>query len=181
MRATAVPVSTSPASTGSTTITRLIDIKKPPDEDNVRPSHRHDGVGVRSPIGWVVAASLGVLLWHGGYRSGGQLLLTGIAVACIALVRPRPGLRVLLDPLVGGLALAAAANLASLAWHGHRWAPALAVVSVAVITAWGLAAGPRLAHPLVLAELGVGLACATAGLAGLLLHSRPLAERIDGI
>src|SRR5256885_1229027 len=81
------------ASTGSTTITRLIDIKKPPDEDNVRPSHRHDGVGVRSPIGWVVAASLGVLLWHGGYRSGGQLLLTGIAVACIALVRPRPGLR----------------------------------------------------------------------------------------
>ncbi len=122
-----------------------------------------------------------MLLWHGGYRSGGQMLLAGIAVACIVLVRPRPGLRVLLDPLVGGLALAAAANLASLAWHGHGWAPALAVVAVAVITAWGFAAGPRLAHHLVLAELGVGLACATAGLAGLLLHSRPLAERIDGI
>src|SRR3954452_6836394 len=99
MRATAVPVSSRPASTGSTTRTRLIDIKRPPNEDNVRASHRQDGLGFRSPIGMVVAASLGVALWHGGYRSGGQLLLAAVAIACIATVRPRPRLDVLRDPL----------------------------------------------------------------------------------
>jgi O-antigen ligase len=50
-----------------------------------------------------------------------------------------------------------------------------------VIACWASAAGPRLGQHVVMAEAGVGLACATAGLAGLLLHSRPLAERIDGI
>src|SRR5262249_18438355 len=111
MRATAVPVSTSPASSGSTTITRLIDIKRPQDEDNVPAAHRQDGEGWMSPIGMVVLASLGVLLWHGGYRSGGQWLLAAVAAGCILAVRPRPDRRVLLDPLVAGLAIIAAANL----------------------------------------------------------------------
>jgi len=134
-----------------------------------------------SPIGMVALASLGVLLWHGGYHSGGQWLLAAIAVGCVVAVRPRPDRRVLLDPLVAGLAIVAAANLVSLVWHGSGAAPALAAVAIVVITAWAWAAGPRLGRHLALAELAVGLACATAGIAGLLLHSRPLAERIAGI
>ena len=129
----------------------------------------------------MIAASLGVTLWHGGYRTAGQLVLAAVAVTCVAAVRPRPGLRVLRDPLVAGLAAVAAANIASLASHGTGWGPAAAAAAVAAITAWASVAGPRLGQHVLLAEVAVGLACATAGLAGLLLHSRPLAERIDGI
>jgi hypothetical protein len=129
----------------------------------------------------VIAASLGVALWHGGYRTAGQLLLVAAAIACVAVVRPRPRADALRDPLLAGLAAAAVANLASLAWNGSGTAPALAAVAVGVIACWASAAGPRLGQHVVMAEAGVGLACATAGLAGLLLHSRPLAERIDGI
>ena len=127
------------------------------------------------------AASVGVALWHGGYRTGGQLLIAAAAVACVAVARPRPRIGALRDPLLGGLAAAAAANLASLAWNGSGTAPALAAVAVAVIALWASAAGPRLGQHVVMAEAGIGLACATAGVAGLLVHSRPLAERIDGI
>src|SRR3954467_4180843 len=141
MCATAVPVSMSPSRTGSATTMRLIDIKRPPDDDNVRPSHRHDGEEFRSPIGMVVAASLGVVLWHGGYRTGGQLLLAAVAAACVVAVRPRPGPRDLREPVVAGLALTAAANLLSLAWHGSGAAPAVAAVSVAVIAAGGCGVG----------------------------------------
>lgn len=129
----------------------------------------------------VVAASLGVALWHGGYRSGGQLLLAAVAIACIAAVRPRPRLDVVRDPLIAGLAVAAAANLLSLAWHGRGAAPAAAAAAVAVIAAWASVAGPRLARLVLAAELAVGLACATAGLAGVLFDTRPLAEPIAGI
>ncbi|HET6848645.1 MAG TPA: O-antigen ligase family protein [Gaiellales bacterium] len=129
----------------------------------------------------MITASVGVALWHGGYRAGGQLLLAAAAIACVAVVRPRPRPAALRDPLLAGLAAAAAANLASLAWNGTGTAPALAAVAVAVIACWGSAAGPRLGQHVVIATAGVGLACATAGLAGLVLHSRPLAERIDGI
>jgi O-antigen ligase len=160
---------------------RLIDIKRPPNDDSVRKDHRHDPTHLLSPIGMVVLASIGVLLWHGGYRSGGQLLLAAVAAACVALVRPRPRLGVLRDPLVAGLSLAALANVASLLWHGRGGAPALAALAVAVITAWAAVAGPRLGEHVLVAELAVGLTCATAGIAGLLAHSRPLAERIAGI
>jgi O-antigen ligase len=100
----------------------------------------------------------------------------------VAAVRPLPRATVLRDPLVAGLTLVAAANLASLAWHHDvdGVAPALAAVAVAVVA--GLAArDARRAVAFPVAVVAIGLASATAGIAGVVLHTRPLAERIDGL
>jgi O-antigen ligase len=129
----------------------------------------------------VVTASLGVLLWHGGYRSPAQLLLAAVALAALLAVRPRRA--ALHDPVPVGLALMAAANLASLLWHRDRGsiAPALAVTAVAVVTAICAGRVAELRDRLGLIVLGLGLTVATAGIAGLALHQQPLAERIAGV
>src|SRR6478672_7039563 len=161
MRATAVPVTANPTSTGTTTIQREMDIKRPPKTESGQTSHRHPQVPWRSPIVVVIAPAFGVALWHGGFTRGGQLAFAAIAVAGVAWFRPRP--QAVDVALVGGLTASALANLASLAWHqGDSSAAALAATALQLLVA-------------------LGLATASAGLAGLALRSPPLAERIAGL
>ncbi len=90
MRATAEPVTANPTSTGTTTIQREMDIKRPPKTESGQTSHRHPQVPGWSPIVVVIAPAFGVALWHGGFTRGGQLAIAAIAVAGVAWFRPRP-------------------------------------------------------------------------------------------
>jgi putative inorganic carbon (hco3(-)) transporter len=128
-----------------------------------------------------MAAALGLVLWHGGYRAPAQVVLAVVAAAGTLLVRPRS--LPLRSILWLGLAVAAAASLASLAWHHDRTsvAPALAVTGVVVIVAAATTVRPLLDRFLPVVVLGLGMTVATAGLAGLVLRAEPLAERIDGV
>src|SRR6478735_5523603 len=170
MRATAEPVTANPTSTGTTTIQREMDIKRPPKTESGQTSHRHPQVPWRSPIVVVIAPAFGIALWHGGFTRGGQLAIAAIAVAGVAGFRPRP--KAVSVALVGGLAAVALANLASLAWNrgDSSTAAALAAAALPLLVVLSAAARPAL-----------GLAIATAGLAGLALRSPPLAERIAGV
>src|SRR6478752_4475614 len=182
MRATAEPVTASPTSTGTTTIQREMDIKRPPKTqiESGQASHRHPQVPWRSPILVVIAPAFGVALWHGGFTRGGQLAFAAIAVAGVAWFRPRP--QAVDVALVGGLTASALANLASLAWHqGDSSAAALAATALPLLVVLGAAARPALVRWLPLIVLALGLATASAGLAGLALRSPPLAERIAGL
>src|SRR6478672_8118807 len=183
MRATAEPVTASPTSTGTTTIQREMDIKRPPKTqiESGQASHRHPQVPWRSPILVVIAPAFGVALWHGGFTRGGQLAFAAIALAGAAWFRPRP--QAVDVALVGGLAAVALANLASLAWNrgDSSTAAALAATALPLLVALGAAARPALLRWLPLIVLALGLATATAGLAGLALRSPPLAERIAGV
>ena len=129
----------------------------------------------------VIAPAFGVALWHGGFTRGGQLAFAAIAVAGAAWFRPRP--QAVDVALVGGLAAVALANLASLAWNrgDSSTAAALAATALPLLVALGAAARPALLRWLPLIVLALGLATATAGLAGLALRSPPLAERIAGV
>jgi O-antigen ligase len=131
----------------------------------------------------VIAPAFGVALWHGGFTRGGQLAFAAIAVAGVAWFRPRPRPQAVAVALVGGLAAAAQANLASLAWNrgDSSTAAALAAVALPLLVVLGAAARPALVRWLPLIVLALGLATATAGLAGLALRSPPLAERIAGV
>ena len=135
----------------------------------------------RSPILVVIAPAFGVALWHGGFTRGGQLAFAAIAVAGVAWFRPRP--QAMDVALVGGLTAAALANLASLAWHqgDSSAAAALAATALPLLVVLGAAARPALVRWLPLIVLALGLATASAGLAGLALRSPPLAERIAGV
>src|SRR6476620_6404280 len=183
MRATAEPVTASPTSTGTTTIQREMDIKRPPKTqiESGQASHRHPQVPWRSPILVVIAPAFGVALWHGGFTRGGQLAFAAIAVAGVAWFRPRP--QAVDVALVGGLTASALANLASLAWHqgDSSAAAALAATALPLLVALGAAARPALVRWLPVIVPALGLATATAGLAGLALRSPPLAERIAGV
>src|SRR6476646_1269552 len=183
MRATAEPVTASPTSTGTTTIQREMDSKRPPKTqiESGQASQRHPQVPWRSPILVVIAPAFGVALWHGGFRHGGQLAFAAIAVAGVAWFRPRP--QAVDVALVGGLTAAALANLASLAWHqgDSSSAAALAATALPLLVVLGAAARPALVRWLPLIVLALGLATASAGLAGLALRSPPLAERIAGL
>src|SRR6476646_6899571 len=183
MRATAEPVTASPTSTGTTTIQREMDSKRPPKTqiESGQASQRHPQVPWRSPILVVIAPAFGVALWHGGFTRGGQLAFAAIAVAGVAWFRPRP--QAVDVALVCGLAAVALANLASLAWnHGDSsTAAALAAGAIPLLVVLGAAARPALVRWLPLIVLALGLATATAGLAGLALRSPPLAERIAGL
>ena len=129
----------------------------------------------------VIAPAFGVALWHGGFTRGGQLAFAAIAFAGAAWFRPRP--QAVDVALVGGLAAVALANLASLAWNrgDSSTAAALAATALPLLVALGAAARPALLRWLPLIVLALGLATATAGLAGLALRSPPLAERIAGV
>src|SRR6478736_4979710 len=179
MRATAEPVTASPTSTGTTTIQREMDIKRPPETktENGQTYHRHPRVPWWSPIVVVIAPAFGVALWHGGFTRGGQLAFAAIAVAGAAWFRPRP--QAVDVALVGGLTASALANLASLAWHqgDSSTAAALAATALPLLVVLGAAARPALVRWLPMIVLALGLATATAGLAGLALRSPPLAER----
>ncbi len=181
MRATAEPVTTNPASTGRTTIQREMDIKKPPKTESGQTSHRHPQVPRLSPIVVVIAPAFGIVLWHGGFTRGGQLAIAAIAVAGAAWFRPRP--QAVDVALVSGLTAVALANLASLAWNrgDSSTAAALAAAALPLLVVLGAAARPALVRWLPLIVLALGLATATAGLAGLALRSPPLAERIAGV
>ena len=129
----------------------------------------------------VIAPAFGVALWHGGFTRGGRLAFAAIAIAGVAWFRPRP--RAVDVALVGGLTVAALANLASLAWHhgDSSAAVALAATALPLLVVLGAAARPALVRWLPMIVLALGLATATAGLAGLALRSLPLAERIAGV
>ena len=129
----------------------------------------------------VIAPAFGVALWHGGFTRGGQLAFAAIAFAGVAWFRPRP--QAVDVALVGGLAAVALANLASLAWNrgDSSTAAALAATALPLLVVLGAAARPALVRWLPLIVLALGLATATAGLAGLALRSPPLAERIAGV
>lgn len=144
-------------------------------------SHRQLGGAWESPIVVVVAASLGVMLWHGGYRTPAQLLLA--AIAAVAVVWLRPGPARLRSPIVLGLAVMSAANLASLLWHRDRAsiAPVLALLAVTAVAAIAAGAVEELRRRLALVVLCLGLVVATTGIAGLALQTPPLAERIAGV
>ena len=129
----------------------------------------------------VIAPAFGVALWHGGFTRGGRLAFAAIAIAGVAWFRPRP--QAVDVALVGGLTAAALANLASLAWHhgDSSAAVALAATALPLLVVLGAAARPALMRWLPMIVLALGLATATAGLAGLALRSPPLAERIAGV
>lgn len=142
-------------------------------------SDRQDVAPWHSPIWVFIAPALGLMLWHGGFRSPAQ-----VALACVALLglvlyggELRP------TPLLAGLALAAAAGVASLAWHHDRSsiAPVLAAAAVPCLIAVAARAQARLAAELPLVVSLLGATVATAGLAGLALRTEPLAERIAGV
>jgi len=130
----------------------------------------------------VIAPAFGVALWHGGFTRGGQLAIAAIAVAGVAWFRLRP--QAVDIALVGGLAAVALANLASLAWNRGDSSAAAALAAAAalpLLVVLSATARPALVRWLPLIVLALGLATATAGLAGLALRSPPLAERIAGI
>src|SRR3954452_5971022 len=183
MRATAEPVTAKPASTGTTTIQREMDIKRPPKTESGQTSHRHPNVPRWSPIVVVIAPAFGVALWHGGFTGGGRLAIAAIAIAGAVGFRPRPRPERVTVALVGGLAAVAVASLASLAWNRGEssTAAALAATALPLLVALGAASRPALVRWLPLIVLALGLATATAGLAGLALRSPPLAERIAGV
>jgi O-antigen ligase len=128
----------------------------------------------------VVTPALGLALWHGGYRGPAQITLAAVAVIGAVVLRPREIPR---NPLWLGLVAVAAANAASLAWHPDRSsvAPALAAAALPAVVAIARIdpAGVRRHLPIVV--VGLGLAIATTGLAGLVARAQPLAERIDGV
>jgi O-antigen ligase len=158
-----------------------MDIKRPPKTKNGQTSHRHPKVPRLSPIVVVIAPAFGIALWHGGFTRGGQLAIAAIAVAGVAGFRPRA--QAVNLALMGGLTAVALANLASLAWNrgDSSTAAALAATALPLLVALGASARPALLRWLPLIVLALGLATATAGLAGLVLHSPPLAERIAGV
>jgi O-antigen ligase len=134
-----------------------------------------------SPIVVVIAPAFGVALWHGGFTRGGRLAFAAIAVAGVVWFRPRP--QAVDAALVGGLTAAALANLASLASHhgNSSAAVALAATALPLLAVLGAAARGALVRWLPMIVLALGLATASAGLAGLALRSPPLAERIAGV
>jgi O-antigen ligase len=158
-----------------------MDIERPPKTENGQTSHRHPQVPRWSPIVVVLAPAFGIALWHGGFTRGGQLAIAAIAVAGVAGFRPRP--QAVDVALVGGLTAVGFANLASLAWNRGDSSTAAALVATAIplLVALGASARPALLRGLPLIVLALGLATATAGLAGLALRSPPLAERIAGV
>src|SRR4051812_50098888 len=106
MRATAEPVTAKPASTGTTTIQREMDIKRPPKTESGQTSHRHPNVPRWSPIVVVIAPAFGVALWHGGFTGGGRPAIAALPIAgAVGFPPPPPPARPTLPPL-GGLAAA---------------------------------------------------------------------------
>jgi O-antigen ligase len=119
------------------------------------------------------------MLWHGGFRSPAQVALACVAALGLVLY----GGRLRAAPLLAGLALAAAAGVASLAWHRDRStiAPVLAAIAVPCLLAVAARAHARLAAELPLVVALLGATVATTGLAGLALRTEPLAEQIAGV
>src|SRR5260221_7450731 len=85
MRATALPVTIRPASTGTITIKRLTDMKRPPYGIWLLASDRQATPIWHSPIGVFLAPALGLMLWHGGFRSSAQVALAGVAALGLLL------------------------------------------------------------------------------------------------
>src|SRR5437763_1475162 len=179
MRATAVPVTIRPANTGTITNRRLTDMKRPPYGNWLHGSDRQAAPIWHSPIGVFVAPALGLMLWHGGFRSPAQFALA--AVAALAVVLYGADLRPTL--LSAGLTAAAVAAVASLAWHrdSSSIAPVLAAIAVPCLIGVAARARNRLAAELALLVALLGATVATTGLAGLALRTEPLAERIAGV
>jgi O-antigen ligase len=126
-----------------------------------------------------MAPALALMLWHGGFRAPAQVVIVAIALLGLALF----GGSWRRAPLMVGLTLVAAANLASLATHRDQdsIAPALAALAVPILVAVALPAGRRLLTELPLTIALLGATVATAGLGGLALQVHPLAERIAGV
>lgn len=127
----------------------------------------------------VLAPALALMLWHGGFREPAQIAIAVVAVLGLALFGGAWGR----SPLLIGLTLVAAANLASLATHRDRSsiAPTLAALALPLLVAVALPAGRRLLTELPLTVALLGATVATAGLGGLALQAHPLAERIAGV
>ena len=127
----------------------------------------------------VLAPALAMMLWHGGFRAPAQIAIAVVAVLGLGLF----GGAWSRAPLVVGLTLAAAANLASLAAHRDRGsiAPTLAALALPAVVAVALPAGRRLLTELPLTVALLGATVATAGLGGLALQVHPLAEPIAGV
>jgi O-antigen ligase len=122
---------------------------------------------------------MALMLWHGGFRDPAQIAFAVVAVLGLALF----GGAWSRSPLLIGLTLVAAANLASLATHRERSsiAPTLAALALPLLVALALPAGRRLLTELPLTVALLGATVATAGLGGLALHVHPLAERIADV
>src|SRR4051812_50019098 len=102
MRATAEPVTAKPASTGTTTIQREMDIKRPPKTESGQTSHRHPNVPRWSPIVVVIAPAFGVALWHGGFPGGGRGGIAGVPAARAGGFPPPPPPPTAPPPPLGG-------------------------------------------------------------------------------
>jgi O-antigen ligase len=127
----------------------------------------------------VLAPALALMLWHGGFRAPAQIAMAAVAVLGLGWF----GGSWRQAPLLIGLTMVAAANLASLATHRDRnsIAPTLAALALPALVAVALPAGRRLLTELPLTVALLGATVATAGLGGLALQVTPLAERIAGV
>lgn len=126
----------------------------------------------------VVAAACGGLVWHGGFREGAQLALAAVALCTLALwpaAWPEPLW------IAGGLSLAALADAAAFALHGGSLGTLAAGLAVPALLAVAAAEPAALDRWLLPALAVTAATVATAGLAGLVLRSPPLAERIAGL
>jgi O-antigen ligase len=141
-------------------------------------SHRSKVLRGMSPVGVVIAATCGALLWHGGFRAPAQLSLAGVGVAAVLLWPTRWATPRL---LAIGLSVTAAANVLSLVVNGGSIGGAAAATAVPLLLAVA-AADPNALRRLFLPAVALTAATiATAGLAGLALHLTPLAEQIAGL
>src|SRR5262249_56899420 len=133
----------------------------------------------RSRIGVFIAPALGLMLWHGGFRSPAQVAMA--AIAALGLVLSGADLRPTL--MNAGLAVAAGGAVASLAWHRDRSsvAPVLAAIAVPCLVVMAAKTRGRLPRELPLVVALLGATVATTGLAGVALRIEPLAERIAGV
>ena len=144
---------------------------------NLRTVYRRAARGRMSLGQGVLACGVALALWHGGYFSPARVVFAVLAVVGIpALLGRRPPR----DPVFVGLAVMAAANAGSAAyWHrSDTVAAAAAAAALPVMYAIALrATGAALAAAIA----AVASAAACVGIAALVLHHEPAAERIAGI
>ena len=132
----------------------------------------------------VVAAAIAVLLLRGGFFAAGQYAFAGLAtVGLVVLVAGVAGWdrQALADPVLAGLVLIAAGNVVAAAAAGRPDTIAPTVAACAWPVVYILARLPPRSPTPAAVVVAASATSALAGIAALLVHATPDAERIAGI